>query len=156
MTVVILYFSSFLVTIFEVLSSIFSLYHRDRSETGSNTAVIVVVVIVVIRLLAALDVFLEMKYKSKSPEITPSNGKQKSVGQVKHGVKLKKNKHSSSTAGMGERPGIVKMGEVQVGEKKKGRRKRSSSSPRVGVGSQIQLPVESKDLAHGLEISALE
>ena len=141
MTVVIFYSSSF----FEVLSSIFSLYHRHRLDTGSNTAVIVD--IIVISLLVALGVFLAMKYKAKSPEITPSNGNQKSGQQVKHGVKTRKNKHSSSTTGMGERPDIVKMGEVQVGEKKKGRRKRSSSSPRVGVGSQIQLPVESKELA---------
>ena len=60
---------------------------------------------------------------------------------MKPGVKQKKkNKHSSSTTGIGEGPGVVKMGEVHGGKKRKRRHKRSSSSPKVGVGSQIQLP----------------
>ena len=106
-------------------------------EGGSNTTVIVVVVL---GLLVALAVFLAMKYKAKSPEITPSNGNQKSGQEVKPGVKKRKNKHSSSTTGIGEGPGVVKTGEVHGGKKRKRRRKRSSSSPKVGVGSQIQLP----------------
>ena len=77
-----------------------------------------------------MSVFLALKYTSKSSEVTPSTGRQV---QVQAGVKQKKKKHSSSTTGMGERPGVVKTG----GEKKKGRRKRSSSSPKVG--SQIKL-----------------
>ena len=44
---------------------------------------IIVVVIVVISLLVALAVFLAMKYKAKSPEITPSNGNQKSGREVR-------------------------------------------------------------------------
>ena len=106
-------------------------------EGGSNTTVIVVVVI---SLLVALAVFLAMKYKAKSPEITPSNGNQKSGQEMKPGVKTRKYKHSSSTTGIGETPGVVKTGEVHGGKKPKRRRKRSSSSPKVGVGSQIKLP----------------
>ena len=101
---------------------------------------IVVVVIVVISLLVALAVFLALKYRAKSPEIAPSNGEQKTGRQVKPGVKQKKNKHSSSTTGIGEGLGAASMGQVQGGEKKKVRRKRSSSSPKVAVGSRIQLP----------------
>ena len=106
---------------------------------------IVVVVIVVISLLVALAVFLALKYRAKSPEIAPSNGEQKTGRQVKPGVKQKKNKHSSSTTGVGEVLGAASMGQVQGGEKKKVRRKRSSSSPKVAVGSQIQLPKGRKD-----------
>ena len=61
---------------------------------------------------------------------------------MKPGVKQKKIKHSSSTTGIGEGIGAASMGQVQGGEKKKVRRKRSSSSPKVAVGSQIQLPKE--------------
>ena len=109
----------------------------DGEDEGSNTTVIIVVVIVVISLLVALAVFLAMKYKAKSPEITPSNGNQKSGREVKPGVKQKKNKHSSSTTGMGEASGAVRMNDGQDGEKKKRRRKRSSSSPKVLGRSQV-------------------
>ena len=115
-----------------LLSFIVSL-HTEAG--GSNTTVIVVVVIIVIILLTASSVFLAWKYNAKSPEVTPSTGRQMSGAQAKK--KKRKNKHSSSTTGMGEGPGIVKMGEIQGDEKKKGRRKRSSSSPKVRVRSQI-------------------
>ena len=121
-------------------SHVFSLCTTETEAGGLNTTVIVVVVIVVISLLAALAVFLALKYNAKSPEITPSNGEQKTGRQVKPGVKQKKNKHSSSTTGIGEGLGAASMGQVQGGEKKKVRRKRSSSSPKVAVGSRIQLP----------------
>ena len=142
MIVVISYFRSFLVTLFEVLSCIFSLATETEAR-GSNTTMIVVVVIVVTSLLVALAVFLASKYRAKSPEIAPSNGEQKKGQQMKPGVKQKKkNKHSSSTTGVGEGLGAASMGQVQGGEKKKVRRKRSSSSPKVAVGSRIQLPKE--------------
>ena len=122
-------------------SHVFSLCTTETEAGGSNTTVIVVVVIVVISLLVALAVFLASKYRAKSPEIAPSNGEQKKGQQVKPGVKQKKkNKHSSSTTGVGEGLGAASMGQVQGGEKKKVRRKRSSSSPKVAVGSRIQLP----------------
>ena len=81
---------------------------------------------------------LAMAYKAKSPETTPSNGNRNSGQEVKLGVKTSKNKHSSSTSGIGEGPGVVKTGEVHGGKKWKRRRKRSSSRPKVG--SQMQLP----------------
>ena len=87
---------------------------------------------------------LAMVYKVKSAETTPSNGTQKSGWQVEHAV-TQKNKHSSSTSGIGDGPGVVKTGEVNGGKKKKGRRNRSSSIPKVGVCSQIQLPKERKE-----------
>ena len=64
---------------------------------------------------------------------------------MKHRVKLKKNKHSSSTARIAEGSGAALMGQVQGGEKKKVRRKLSCCSPNVAVGSQIQLPKGRKD-----------
>ena len=112
----------------------------EEDEEGSNTAVLVLVIII-ISLLVALAVLLAMAYKAKSAETTPSNGTQKSGWQVEH-VAKQKNKHSSSISGIGDGPGVVKTGEVNGGKKKRGRRKRSSSSPKVGVGSQIQLPKE--------------
>ena len=115
----------------------------EGEEEGSNTAVLVLVIII-ISLLVALAVLLAMAYKAKSAETTPSNGSQKSGWQVEHVVK-QKNKHSSSTSGIGNGPGVVKTGEVNGGKKKRGRRKRSSSSPKVGVGSHIQLAKERKE-----------
>ena len=115
-----------------LLASVVSL-HTEAG--GSNTTVIVVVVIVVIILLTAASVFLVWKYNAKSPEVTPSTERQTSGAPTKK--KKRKNKHSSSTTGIGEGPGVVKIGEIPGGEKKKGRRKRSSSSPKVRVGSQI-------------------
>ena len=115
-----------------LLSFIVSLH---TEAVGSNTTVIVVLVIVVIILLTAASVFLVWKFNAKSPEVTPSTERQTSRAPAKK--KRRKNKHSSSTTGIGEGPGVVKMGEIQGGEKKKGRRKRSSSSPKVRVGSQI-------------------
>ena len=108
-----------------LLSSIVSL-HTEAG--GSNTTVIVLAVIVVIILLTAASVFLAWKYNAKSPEVTPSTERQTSGAPTKK--KKRKNKHSSSTTGIGEGPGGVKIGEIPGGEKKKGRRKRSSSSPK--------------------------
>ena len=114
----------------------------EGDKEGSNTAVLVLVIII-ISLLVALAVLLAMTYKAKSAETTPSNGTQKSGWQVEH-VK-QKNKHSSSTSGIGDGPGMVKTGEVNGGKKNRGRRKRSSSSPKVVVCSQIQLTKEIKE-----------
>ena len=124
-----------------VLSCILSLYHRDRGRRGriKHSSISII-----ISLLVALAVLLAMAYKVKSAETTPSNGTQKSGWQVEHVVK-QKNKHSSSTSGIVNGPGVVKTGEVNGGKKKRGRRKRSSSSPKVGVGSQIQLAKEKKE-----------
>ena len=100
---------------------------------------IVVVVIVIICLLGAASVFLVMKYKAKSPEVTPSAQKQELGPHVKPGVKQKKNKHSSSTTGMYEGLEAAKAAEGRGADQKKRRRKRSSSSPKVRVGSQMQM-----------------
>ena len=116
-----------------------SLYPTEAKVEGANTTVIVVVVIAVLSILAALSVFLALKYEAKSPKVKPSEPEKQTYGaNVKHGVTKKKKKHSSSTTGIGDGPRTAMRSEVQVGEKKKGRRKRSSSSPKVRVGSQIQ------------------
>ena len=98
-----------------------------------------VVVIVIICLLGAGSVFLALKYNAKSPEVAPSAQKQELGPHVKPGAKKKKNKHSSSTTGMGEGPEAVKAAEGRGAGQKKRRRKRSSSSPKVVVGSQMQM-----------------
>ena len=94
-----------------------------------NTAVIVVFVI--ISLIAAASVFLALKYKHKSTEITPSAEKSKSGEQIGPGMKKMKTKHSSSTTGVDEASGEVRRKEGQGGERKKRRRKRPNSNPNV-------------------------
>ena len=143
LTVVIINFRAFLFTNFVILSYILSICttETEGEEEGSNTTVLVLVIII-ISLLVALAVALSMMYKAKSAETTPSNGKQRAESgqEVKPGVKTSKNKHFSSTSGIGEGPGMVKTGEVHGGKKRNRRRNRSSSRPKAGVCSQIQLP----------------
>ena len=109
----------------------------EEESGGVNTTAIVLVVGAVLSILVAVSVFLGMKYKSKSTEITPIAENQKSETQVKQKVKKRKIKHSSPTTGLGEGPGADKTGEEKGVEKKKKRRKR--------VGNQVQMVKEGQE-----------
>ena len=102
-------------------SHVFSLHFTDTEGDagGSNTVVIVVAVIAIICLLGAASVFLVMKYKAKSLEVTPSAQKQELGPHVKPRAKKKKHKHSSSTTGMGEGPEAVKAAAGRGADQKK-------------------------------------
>ena len=67
----------------------------EGSITGSSTTVIVVSVIIVLGLLGALAVFLAIKYKGKSPEITPMPEKPIYGSDVNSGKKRKKIKNKN-------------------------------------------------------------
>ena len=111
---------------------------EEEEATGSNTAVTVVVVIVIICILGTASTILVLKYKAKSPEVTPNIEEEKSGPQAETIVKKQKKKQPSSATGMGKGPSAVNAAKGQGLEEKKKRRRRSSVSPVVGVGSQVQ------------------
>ena len=73
-------------------STVFSSHSTETKgeAAGSTTAVIVVVVIVIICLLGAASVFLVLKYKAKSSEVTPLMEEKKSGSQVETTGKRRK------------------------------------------------------------------